>query len=79
MDHHIRPHNYKQQQKIPGQTTPCNFLLVAHPDVPVTSIHTDFTLSSWIDFNVNRSLIDLKEIIWILSFFVPVSQLCTFH
>ena len=70
MNHHIQPHNCKQQQKIPGQTTPCNFLLVAHQDVPVTSIHIDFILSSRIDFNVNLSLIDLQEMILILSFWV---------
>ena len=36
--------------------------------VPITSIHTGFILSSWIEFDVRLSLIGSKEMIRILSF-----------
>ena len=34
----------------------------------LTITQTDFILSSWIDFDVNLSLIGLKNMIWVLSF-----------
>ena len=52
---------------VSSQTIPYKFLLIAGPNVPVTFIHTDFIRSSRIDFDVSLSLIDLKELIWILS------------
>ena len=47
---------------------PYSSLVVAPQNVPFTSIHIDFVLSWWIDFDVGPSLIDSKDMIWIVSF-----------
>ena len=40
-----------------------NSLVVARQNMPITSIHTDFTLGSWKDFDVDLKLISSKEIV----------------
>ena len=59
----------KSEKCTTSQTIPYDFLLVARQNELVTSIQTDFILSSRIEFEVSLSLIGLKEIIWI--FFGP--------
>ena len=41
-----------------------NSLVVAHQNVPITSVLTNCTLGSWKDFDVDLSLIGSNEMIW---------------
>ena len=45
-----------------------NSLVVARQNVPITFIHSETTLSYWIDFGARFLLIGSREIIWIVSF-----------
>ena len=54
-----------------------NSLLVAHQNVPITAILTDFTLGSWKDFDVGLLLIGSKEMIWITCFVMSLNRRCT--
>ena len=53
----------KSEKCTTSLTIPYDFLLVARQNELVTSIQTDFILSSRIEFEVSLSLIGLKEII----------------
>ena len=53
---------------VASQTMWFNSLVVARQNVPITSIHSETTLSKWIDFGAHILLIGSKEIIEIVSF-----------
>ena len=52
----------------PIQVVRCSPLVLARQKVPITSVHSDFTLDSWKDFDVRLLLIDSKEFMWITYF-----------
>ena len=50
------------------QTNLHKSLFVARQKSPITSIHTEVILSSWLEFEARLLLFGLKEMIWFLCF-----------